>query len=179
MKFFSRIVFLVFFVISALGCASTNRSADIQTAVMPEAISVSLKSKFAMSIGANGVLIYECRVNHSRFAWEFLGPEATLFDENNKLVGALFAGPTWELLDGSSLLGSNIKTIESPVVGAMPWALFSTRSAGRKGVLSRVTSLQQVNTVGGEVPKSGCNSSNQSMRSRVPFSAMYFLYVGE
>src|SRR3979411_1053974 len=54
---------------------------------------------------AEGAQIYECKAgNDGKLAWAFREPIATLIADD-KIVGRHYAGPAWELTDGSAVAG--------------------------------------------------------------------------
>ncbi len=60
----------------------------------------------ALTLDARGVQIYECRAvagDPAKYEWAFKAPEADLFDAQGRKVGRHYAGPTWELADGSKV----------------------------------------------------------------------------
>src|SRR5215510_803225 len=58
-------------------------------------------------VSATGVQVYTCTRNPAgATGWVLRGPDAQLFDPQNKPVGKHYAGPTWEGLDGSKVIGT-------------------------------------------------------------------------
>ena len=57
-------------------------------------------------VSAKGVQVYTCTRNPAgATGWVLRGPDAQLFDPQNKSVGKHYAGPTWEGLDGGKVFG--------------------------------------------------------------------------
>jgi hypothetical protein len=57
------------------------------------------------TIHAEGAQIYECKTDSGgKNTWLFREPVATLL-LNGKTIGRHYAGPTWELTDGSAVTG--------------------------------------------------------------------------
>ena len=72
-------------------------------AEVPDAIAVPSETLVAR-FHAEGAQIYDCKADASgQLAWQFREPIATLI-ENGKTVGRHYAGPHWELDDGSVVL---------------------------------------------------------------------------
>ena len=56
-----------------------------------------------LTLHAEGAQVYECKADSDgKLAWQFREPVATLILDG-KTMGRHFAGPSWELADGSSL----------------------------------------------------------------------------
>jgi hypothetical protein len=85
------------------------------------------------------VQIYECKptANPARFEWVLRAPEAELFDTSGKKIGKHYAGPTWELSDGSKVIGELRARDDGPDVNAIPWLLLSVKSSAGGGELPR------------------------------------------
>ena len=131
-----------------------------------------------MTVAAHGVQIYECRAAPGAApAWAFVAPEAELFDANGRRIGHHGAGPVWTHDDGSGFAGTVRSRADAPQAGAIPWLLLSARAQGPNGVVSRVSSVQRVNTVGGIAPGKGCDSATLGQRAKMAYRADYVLYV--
>jgi hypothetical protein len=62
----------------------------------------------ALTAHAQGMQIYECKAgSDGKLVWTFREPQATL-TADDKVVGRHYAGPTWELEDGSAVVGKAI-----------------------------------------------------------------------
>src|SRR5574342_445076 len=73
---------------------------------VPEALKAPATQVLLLETQAVGVQIYECKASKedpTRFEWVFKAPEAELFDSAGKKIGKHYAGPTWELNDGSKV----------------------------------------------------------------------------
>lgn len=130
-------------------------------------------------LAARGVQIYECRAGaDGRAAWAFVAPRAELFDDAGRPFGSHGAGPSWQALDGSRIVGSVRVRTDAPRAGAVPWLQLSTQAVdGRPGRLDRVTAVLRVNTVGGVAPADGCDADRTGRRAEVPYTADYLLYA--
>src|SRR5947207_383527 len=70
----------------------------------PEAIAAHGETLVA-TIHAQGAQVYECKADASgKLGWQFREPIATLL-MNGKTLGRHYAGPSWQLADGSSVVG--------------------------------------------------------------------------
>ena len=129
-------------------------------------------------VAARGVQVYECRnAPTAAPAWTFVAPEADLIDARGMVIGRHGAGPYWQMLDGSRIVGSVKARADAPRAGAIPWLLLGTRNDGRPGRWSQVTSVQRLNTAGGVAPASGCDDASIGRTARVPYTAEYVLFV--
>lgn len=145
--------------------------ADSPPATVPAKLEPAPSEALAMTVAAKGVQIYECREQK----WVFVAPDADLFDTQGNRVGRHFAGPSWEATgDGSRVLGTVKSRAEAPEAGAIPWLLLSTKSVGRHGYFSDVTSIQRIATRGGVPPGSAC--PHDGLVARVAYSADYYFF---
>lgn len=160
----------------AAGCASAPVPPAV---VVPDKLRAPAGESLSRTLDASGVQVYECRARPNDAAaaeWVFVAPEATLQDAHGAPAGRHYAGPTWEARDGSKVTGVEKARVDAPDGGAIPWLLLATHSTGRKGVFSKVTSIQRVATVGGAAPAGGCTVATVGQQVRVPYKAQYALY---
>jgi hypothetical protein len=122
-----------------------------------------------------GDQIYACKKTAEQYAWTLKEPQAELFDEQNKVIGHHSAGPTWELNDGSRVVGKVVAKVDSPA--SIPWLLLSAASHSGNGTLSNVTSIQRLHTSGGKAPSSGCDASHEGLETRANYTADYLFYT--
>jgi hypothetical protein len=59
----------------------------------------------------------------------------------------------------------------------VPWLLLSATSTAGTGVLTSVTYVQRVNTVGGKAPATGCDSTHAGDNTSVNYTADYFFWA--
>jgi Protein of unknown function (DUF3455) len=151
---------------TAVGCATSDIAAPVGEVPV-------------MTVAAHGVQIHECRAAPGAVpAWAFVEPEADLFDTNGRRIGRHGAGPFWEHEDGSRFVGTVRSRMEAPRAGAVPWLLITAHQQGPAiGALARVTSVQRVNTVGGQPPADGCGTATLSRRVHMAYRADYVLFV--
>jgi len=129
-----------------------------------------------LSVHAEGAQVYDCKAGaDGKLVWQFREPIATLLVDG-KTVGRHFAGPSWELADGSAVTGK----ISGRAAGATPKdiPLLKLEAATHRGSgqLTGVTTIQRLNTKGGVVEGS-CDSAGTFLS--VPYSADYtFLKKG-
>jgi len=101
-------------------------------------------------------------------------PEAELRDDQGALIGSHYAGPSWKYKDGSSVTGKAAARADSPDGGSIPWLLVTVTGHSGDGLLSRVTSIQRVNTKGGVAPAGACT---QGAESKSTYTADYYFYA--
>lgn len=165
-------------VLAASGCAGGPIAAppDLPAPLRPPAN----QSLFLEAL-ASGVQIYECAPKSdqpSTFEWSFRAPEATLADRSGRSIGKHYAGPTWESLDGSTVVGEVKARDPGPTPSAIPWLLLASKSTSGAGVFTPTKSIQRVQTTGGIVPSEPCTSANAKQVARVPYTATYYFYRG-
>jgi hypothetical protein len=131
----------------SLVAAGSALAADTPAAV-PAAVSAPGRTEI-LKLHAEGVQIYECKADAAgKLAWQFREPLAVLL-KDGATVGHHFAGPTWELASGSTVVGK----VESQAPGRTPQdvallrlAVVEKRGAGE---LQKATTVQRLDTRGG------------------------------
>ena len=128
---------------------------------------------------ATGFQIYVCRLDAGgKPAWTLKAPEAELFDAQGRSIGKHFGGPTWQLNDGSQITGRMVAKVDAPDPAAIPWLLVTVTGNSGKGALSRVTSIQRINTAGGMPPEAAeCSESTGEVEFKSSYSADYYFYA--
>jgi Protein of unknown function (DUF3455) len=146
---------------------------------VPEALKPPADQALAFELQATGVQIYECRArldDPTRFEWVFQAPRADLFDASGRLVGRHYGGPTWEGLDGSSVVGEVKAKDTSRSAGSIPWLLLRAKATSGKGRFAPVRSIQRLDTVGGAAP-TAASAAQAGQELRVPYTATYAFYA--
>lgn len=124
--------------------------------------------------------------------WVFIGPQATLFNDDNRQALTHFLSPnpaeggvaraTWQhSRDTSAVWGLSIASSTDPAYvspGAIPWLLLKvvgTQDGPEDGdKLARATYIQRVNTQGGSAPSPACSTAGG--RAFVPYETDYVFY---
>ena len=129
-----------------------------------------------LTVHAVGQQLYDCKPGaDGKLVWTFNAPQATL-TVDGKVVGHHGAGPSWELDDGSSIVGKAVGNAPGANANDVPWLKLDVVSHNGSGKLSDVTTVQRINTVGG-VLKDSCD--RQGAGRGMPYSADYvFLKKG-
>src|SRR5262249_20445929 len=83
------------------GTSAKDGMVEVPAALNPDKLSI-----FRV-VSARGVQVYACTRNPAgAIGWVLRGPDAQLFDRENKPVGKHYTGPTWEDLDGGRVVGT-------------------------------------------------------------------------
>jgi hypothetical protein len=147
--------------------------------VVPGEIQVPEGNKVFLVGHAVGVQIYSCNATSSGFVWGFVAPRANLFDDHGKLIITHFAGPTWQAMDGSMVVGKVEKMVTVDPT-AIAWVLLSAAStaAGPDGDrLVATTFIQRIATTGGLAPPAAdCNAATVGAVAEVPYTADYYFW---
>jgi len=124
---------------------------------------------------AKGTQNYTCKENAGRFEWAFTAPEADLFDASGGKLGTHFAGPTWQLDDGSKVTAAVKEKAPSP--DSIPWLLLEVKSSEGQGRLTGITHIQRLDTAGGRPPADGCDGAHAGEVRKVPYTASYHFFA--
>ena len=142
---------------------------------LPDAIAAPGET-VVLTVHAEGAQVYECKAGaDGKLAWAFREPIATLFVDG-KTIGRHYAGPTWEHVDGSAVIGKVSGNAPGAAADDIPWLKLQVVSSRGSGVLSGITTVQRINTKGGKF-EGACDKAG-SFKS-APYSADYvFLRKG-
>jgi hypothetical protein len=163
--------------LASLAACGRDTQRTLQPPSVPDALRVSANEAVTEKASAQGTQIYECQAADAGFAWKLVGPDAVLTDAAGARIGRHYAGPTWEALDGSKVVGALAQKADAPGGGAIPWLLLSAKSTEGAGRFANVTSIQRVDTWGGVAPASGCDATTAGTRQSVPYRATYYFYA--
>jgi Protein of unknown function (DUF3455) len=139
-------------------------------AQVPNSIAAAPGEAAIVTIHAEGAQIYECKAGSSgKLAWQFREPIAALMIDG-KTVGRHFAGPSWELADGSAVTGKVAGRAPGASAKDIPLPKLEVISQRGAGQLTGASSIQRINTNGGTA-EGPCEQANTFMN--VPYSADY------
>jgi hypothetical protein len=129
-----------------------------------------------LTMHAEGAQVYECEANaDGKLAWAFREPIATLF-VGDKTIGRHYAGPNWEHMDGSAVVGKVIAKAPGALEDDIAWLKLQVASSRGHGVLTGVTTVLRINTNGGNL-EGTCDRAGSF--NSAPYSADYvFLRKG-
>jgi hypothetical protein len=140
----------------------------------PIASSISVDGEtLVATLHAEGAQIYECKANSANaLVWQFREPVATLF-ENGKTVGRHYAGPHWELIDGSIVAARVAARAPGASSSDIPLLKLEVTQRSGDGRLSGLTTIQRINTRGG-IAEGACGDAGSFLS--VPYSADYTFF---
>jgi hypothetical protein len=150
-------------------------SAPAAETSLPDAIAAPGEA-IVLSVHAEGAQVYECKAGpDGKPAWAFREPIATLLVDG-KTVGRHYAGPNWELSDGSAVAGKVAGSAPGATANDIAWLKLDVASHRGSGALTAATTVQRINTRGGKLD--GACDQPGAFRS-APYSADYvFLHKG-
>lgn len=139
-----------------------------QTAI-PDAVAAKGEA-VVLSVHADGAQVYDCKAGDGgKLTWQFREPIATLI-ESGKTIGRHYAGPTWELADGSRVVAKAAGNASGATPKDIPWLKLEVVNAQGAGALSGVTAIQRLNTKGGQL-EGACDKTGAT--AAAPYAADY------
>lgn len=139
-------------------------------AELPDAIAAPGQRHIA-TVHAVGSQVYECKPDPAvgTLSWQFREPIATLFI-SGQTVGRHYAGPHWELIDGSAVRGKVSGRAVAATANDIPLLRLDAAPRHGPGRLAEVNTIQRINTKGG-VAEGTCTEAGAFLS--VPYSADY------
>ncbi|MBW8722808.1 MAG: DUF3455 domain-containing protein [Polaromonas sp.] len=164
-----------------LSACATGPAAQADSKPAPAALQPADNERAAFTWHAVGSQIYECRASaKGGWAWVFVAPEADLFNQKDEKVGTHGAGPNWAALDGSKTIGTVKARADAARPSDIPLLLLTARSAGTPGKMAGVTSVQRLNTEGGNAPAGGCAvAADSGKRIKEGYTADYVFFTAK
>ena len=158
--------------LSVLAAAVGTGAASAQ---VPAAIAAPGETA-VVTLHAEGAQVYECKAgSDGKLAWTFREPIATLVLDG-KTVGRHYAGPTWEHMDGSAVVGKAAGNAPGKTASDIPWLKLEVTAHRGSGAFSGVSTVQRINTAGG-IHVGACDKAGAFHSA--PYSADYvFLRKG-
>jgi hypothetical protein len=142
------------------------------SAQVPDEIAAPGHSLVA-TIHAEGAQLYECKADAAgKLTWQFREPIATLLAEG-KTVGRHYAGPNWDLADGSGVTAKAAGRAPGASTKDIPLLKLEVTARRGAGQLSNVAMIQRLNTKGG-VSEGACETAGAFLS--VPYSADYAFF---
>ena len=129
---------------------------------------------------AVGSQIYECRADAGKMVWVFIAPEAELTNDKGDKAGTHGAGPSWTALDGSKTVGTVKARANGTQPADIPLLLLSAKAAAGSpaGKMSSITSVQRLNTEGGNAQAKGCDTPlDAGKRSKEGYTSDYVFFT--
>jgi len=174
-----RFILIAAAALLTLPCAAQKDAPAKESAPdVPDAIQVPQGEQPVLFAAATGSQIYTCQAGaDGKFSWTLKAPDAELKDQEGKIIGSHFAGPTWKLNDGSEVTGKAAAHVDSPDAGSVQWLLLNVVGHAGKGLLTNVTTIQRVRTHGGKPPSEGCDQSHRDAETKSSYTADYYFYA--
>jgi len=145
---------------------------SLARAEVPAAIATQGETLVA-TVHAQGAQVYECKADASgKLGWQFREPVATLL-RDGKTVGRHYAGPNWELTDGSAVVAKAVGRADAATRHDIPLLKLDVVARRGSGGLGSVATIQRLNTRGG-VAEGACDTAGAFLS--VPYSADYAFY---
>ena len=158
--------------VSAAGLFSLTLAIE-GAAQVPEAIAAASGEAPMLTVHAEGAQVYECKADTSgKLTWQFREPIAALF-VNEKTVGRHYAGPSWELADGSLVTAKASGRAPGATAKDIPLLKLEVTSQRGTGQLTGASTIQRINTRGGSADGS-CEQTGSFLS--VPYSADYIFF---
>jgi Protein of unknown function (DUF3455) len=146
--------------------------ASIAQAEVPDEIAAPGETLVAR-VQAQGAQVYECKADAAgRLAWQFREPVATLL-EGGKTIGRHYAGPHWELADGSIVAAKAVGRAPGATPQDIPLLKLEITARRGSGRLADVSTIQRLDTKGGTA-EGPCPAAGALLS--VPYSADYAFY---
>jgi len=160
-------------VLSGAALALIVLLAPAARAEAPETIAAAPGETLVATIHAEGAQVYECKADAAgKLAWQFREPIATLILDG-RTVGRHYAGPNWELADGSAVVAKVAGRAPGASARDIPLLKLEVVSQRGSGQLTGVTTIQRLATRGG-VAEGPCERAGTFLN--VPYSADYAFF---
>jgi hypothetical protein len=171
-----RLILAGLLAVGTAGCMTAVAEAGPAKPALPEGLDpVPAGHKLFLVRHASGVQIYRC----AGATWSFGALRANLYDNSGKLIVPHFAGPTWQLRDGSTVKAARADGVTVDP-NDIPWLLLATSSAtaGPDGDrLAGTTYIQRLATDGGVAPPPGqCDAETIGEVVEIPYTADYYFW---
>jgi hypothetical protein len=153
---------------SVLAILALLNAAAVATPALP--FDLSARTVVA-TFHAEGAQLYQCKAKPggSELVWTFREPIAALM-ENGETIGRHFAGPRWELDDGSVVQARMTQSMAGPTPSDIPMLKLDVIQHKGHGRLDQVTTVYRLDTHSGALQ--GACSTPGAFRS-IPYSAEY------
>lgn len=168
--------------LSAVGAllmgAAVAAAQGLPSARVPNSIRAPAGEKLVLQAHASGAQIYVCQeASDGQARWILKAPDALLRDGKGAVIIHHYAGPTWTHKDGSTVTGKAVAHADSSDPSSISWLLVAATGHSGTGVLAHVTSVQRINTVGGQPPAAAtCDGSKLGTEAHSAYSADYYFY---
>lgn len=145
-------------------------TAAAQTPAVQSAFGVARRTVL-LSVRGVGAQIYQCKPSaNGAKAWALREPIATLIGVDGQTLGRHFAGPTWEMADGSAVKGHVSATAPGAGPGDIAQLKLDIVDHKGGGVLAAATTVLRLNTLGGGL-SGACETAGEFRAA--PYAADY------
>ncbi len=127
-------------------------------------------------LGGSGEQVYQCSSTDGSFHWVAKGPQARLYNGNDKLMGKHYPGPTWEYEDGSRVVGEVVAQSPALVPNSVPQLLLRAKSSSDTGMFAHISYVQRLRSAGGVAPLEPCNAAAEGVVRSSLYSAQYVFF---
>jgi len=108
----------------------------IATAQVPNSIAAPGET-VVLKVHGEGAQVYECKASpDAKLVWKFREPIATLITDGST-VGRHYAGPNWELADGSAIVGKVVGDAPGTEANDIPWLKLNVVAQRGNGTFDR------------------------------------------
>jgi FtsP/CotA-like multicopper oxidase with cupredoxin domain len=153
-----------------LGASTFLAAALLATVTRGPAAVAAADDLLVTRVHAEGAQVYECKPDPAgALTWQFREPIATLL-QNGRTVGRHYAGPSWELDDGSVVMAKVTARAPGATALDIPILWLEVLSRRGQGRLLEAATVERVNTKGG-VAAGSCPKAGDLLS--VPYSADY------
>jgi hypothetical protein len=146
--------------------------AQVPARLVPPAGNVEVMRAYA-----RGVQMYVSVENPNlpgTYVWKFVAPVAILANNGGRDFGTHYAGPTWQADNtGSSVKGTRVDGLRVDPT-AIDWLLLSGRDHAGKGMFSKISYIQRIDTAGGLAPSYAPTSAG--IEVSIPYTATYVFF---
>jgi FtsP/CotA-like multicopper oxidase with cupredoxin domain len=142
---------------------------------IPRALRPPPGQELVLKVIGRGSQNYVCDQATGR--WTFRDPTAIL-NRHRRAIGIHYAGPTWELFDGSGVRATVTANVAAPDPTVdIPWLLLQSTERAGSGLLSGVDYIQRLHTRGGVAPDGGTCDRASDRTIGVPYTAVYKFFA--
>jgi hypothetical protein len=138
-----------------------------------------------LTLEGTGVATYEAQPNprdNRKLSWILKGTTAELSEfepepgarENNPTLVRISSDSVWTATDGGKIQTKALKTVPAPVSISLPWVSYDVVKTNARGVLSGYSTIQRVQTHGGQAPVKPPRHTGEIVKTR--FAAEYWFY---
>jgi hypothetical protein len=159
---------VAFFAGAAFGQGKSGNAPDLGDC---DHLRVEAGNKLFFRVFAEGVQVY--RWNGT--SWVFIAPEAVLSANpgGTGVVGIHYAGPTWESVSGSKVVGA-VEDRCTVSASDIQWLRLRAVASDGPGIFQDVTFILRLYTSGGVAPASPGSSVGEL--ARVPYTTEYYFF---